>query len=352
MAAIPIIIFDSGFCEVQQGTLFNPPIEIFSTAQKAFYARCPSGWSYCPLGYSVYSAVDGLERKVVVPGIYVQGQKAPNRKFPNYPLKFTREQIAAFAASHLTVAEKIRVERDAELKNLTHDLRAISNEIYHTTLAVKSDYDVQKISNVTGKVESVLNAQQMMSLRLDIIDYESGLSTTRPKEHISPWRKTEKVLKCFQNKMRHVGINYKREGKSSGLVFGPPIFEIIPFVIIAPNGSEISVKFEESESELVLRFESLGPKINDNEREKIFVKNFRGEFAIEAGQTGSGIGLYAAKTLVETHFSGKIFVNQFDVSFVVENQAYLDTRFTVVLPISQIETKEGRQKRRIFGSNA
>src|SRR3546814_1696418 len=78
-----------------------------------------------------------LGRKIVIPGIYVLGDKPPKRKFPNYPLKFTKAAIEEFAKSHLGVAGEIRDQRDAEFKNLAHDLRAIGTEIYHSSLSAK-----------------------------------------------------------------------------------------------------------------------------------------------------------------------------------------------------------------------
>src|SRR3546814_1933589 len=90
MAAIPIVIFDGGFCEIKPGTLISPPAEFFSVSQKSFYALAKAGWQRCPLGYGVYSAIDPLGRKIVIPGIYVLGDKPPKSKFPNYPLKFTK----------------------------------------------------------------------------------------------------------------------------------------------------------------------------------------------------------------------------------------------------------------------
>src|SRR3546814_7002009 len=80
----------------------------------------------------------------------------------------------------------------------------------------------------------------------------------------------------------------------------------------APTGSEVLVKFEEKTDEILIRFDSLGPVIGDKEKNRIFERSYRGEAVRGSSLPGSGIGLFAAKTIVETHFGGKIFVNQIE----------------------------------------
>ncbi|GAB5486581.1 MAG: hypothetical protein Pars2KO_01510 [Parasphingorhabdus sp.] len=352
MSAIPLIFFDSGFVDNQPGALLNPPAEMFTAVQMAFYASCPRGWSICPLGYSVFSDFDGLGRKVVVPAIYPPEGPVPRRKFGNYPLKFSKKQVEEFAASHLSVSEVIRKQRDVEFKNLTHDLRGISTEIYHTALNLKSELEAGRYKFCMDKASAVLDAQQMMSLRLDIVDYESGSSSDRPKETIVPYRIVDKVVKSFRNRSFASGISIHLEGSLKSKIYGPPIFEIVPFVIIenafkyAPVKSKIAVKLEENfrDNEIVMRIESFGPKIRDNEKKKIFERNYRGIGAGENFKSGSGIGLFAAKTIVETHFGGAIFVNQFHENLIHDDAEYFYTRFTITLPAA--EQKQERAGRR------
>ena len=294
----------------------------------------------CPLGYSVYSEYDGLGRKIVVPGIYPPEGPSPKRKFPNYPLKFSREQIVKFAESHLNISHSIREQRDIEFNNLTHDLRGISTEIYHTALNLKLELETERYKFSIDKVNSVIDAQQMMSLRLDIVDYESGLSSDRPPEIIEPYRKIDKVIKSFRNRSRASNVSIRVDGWLNMKIFGPPIFEIVPFVIIenafkyAPYGSDIIIRVEQNfdKMEIILRFESYGPKIKESERKRIFERNFRGTSAEDSFKSGSGIGLFAASTITESHFSGSIFVNQFDEIIEQDDSKYYKTRFTVILP--------------------
>jgi signal transduction histidine kinase len=357
MAAIPIVIFDSGESQILRGALFDCPAEFFSLAQLAFYQSCKIGWSRCPLGYSVYAAFDSMGRKLVVPGIIVPDKQPPNRKFPNYPLRFSSDQIENFLRPHLGVSQEIRDQRDKEFKNLTHDLRAISTEIYHTALTVRNDAEKTGYGFLLNSLDSVLAAQQMMSLRLDIVDYESGLSAARPNEKISVFKKVDKVLRCFSNKMWDRKLSYRVEGSSYAFIFGPPIFEIVPFVIVenavkyAPPNTEILIKFEEINNEIIVRFDSYGPLISESEMSRIFEQNFRGEAAASSRRSGSGIGLYAAKSLVESQFGGKIFANQLPNQLFNKGSYFYLTRFTIVLPEYKDTGASGlaKSRRHFFG---
>jgi hypothetical protein len=354
MAAISIVKFDSGNSEVLRGSLMDCPAEFFTIGQMSFYQSCKAGWSRCPLGYATYAAFDSMGRKLVVPGIITPDDQAPNRKFPNHPLRFSKEKIESFLAPHIGVSEEVRSQRDKEFKNLTHDLRAISTEIYHTALSARREAELRGQPDIVIAVDTVMAAQQMMSLRLDIVDYESGHSAGRPKEQIPVFKKVDKVVRCFANKLSHRRIVVKADGRSFGTTFGPPIFEIVPFVIVenavkyAPSGSELTVRFEENDDEIIVRFESYGPKIKEGERDRLFDQHFRGEAAKKSEKSGSGIGLFAARTILESQFDGKIFVNQLDQTIWCDGDVSYLTRFTIILPRQKdLDDSFGYRKRRI-----
>lgn len=103
-------------------------------------------------------------------------------------------------------------------------------------------------------------------------------------------------------------------------------------------------RFEEKDGNVLIRFESFGPKIKDHEKEKIFEQHFRGEHAQASERGGSGIGLYAAKTLSEAQYGGNIYVNQLNETLWVDGNTLYKTRFTLVLPI--LDDEDQRQKNR------
>jgi signal transduction histidine kinase len=67
----------------------------------------------------------------------------------------------------------------------------------------------------------------------------------------------------------------------------------------------VSVELSEKESEVLLRVSDNGPGIFSADREKVFDKFFRGKTSRKT--PGTGLGLYLAKHIVESH-SGKISI--------------------------------------------
>jgi len=348
MAALPIITFDRDDQNVERGKLHDCPAEFFTPAQMAFYLKERPGWSKCPQGYWVYIAYDALGRRLVVPGIRLTDDINGKKKFPDFGIEFSKSQIENFLLSHLEASELIKNERNSEFKNLTHDLRAMGAEIYSTALGARQQAEF-KAQALIEPLDDVLAAQQMLSVRLDIVDYESGYAAGRPSQNIPIFKKVDKVLRCFRSKFRKHGIHYKIEGNSFAEIFGPPIFELIPVVIIenaikySPIKSELIVRFEETETEVIVRFESLGPKIKEQEKERIFDRNFRGQAAQGRLKGGSGIGLFGAKTLTEAHYDGKVYVNQVGNVNILQGVDFYTTRFTLVFPMAN---KDSRPKKR------
>jgi K+-sensing histidine kinase KdpD len=354
MAALPQVIFTSDSHEIVHGTLLNCPAEFFSKSQVAFYKRCTLGWSVCPLGYNTYAAIDTLGRRIVIPGIIVPSDSRRRRKFPNYAMRFTVQQIESYLRPHLERSEDIRTQRDALFRNLTHDLRAISTEIYHEALAARDMARSARMADLAKSIDLVLSSQQMMSVRLDIIDYESGQSLGGNPTPINVFKKVEKVYLCFEGKMGSKGITSSLTGSSFSTAIGPNILEIVPFVLIenavkySPLNEHVIVDVRDHQDKIVTSVTSWGPCIADNERYRIFDSGFRGAAAQRFNQKGgAGIGLYAASTIVKQHFGGRLDVRQGSQRRMFEGANYYETTFILELPIHEKIT-EPTQRRRTY----
>src|SRR4051812_28383961 len=123
MPAIPHILFDlEGEYHIASGDLIQIPAEFYSKSQIDVYRRASPGWSICPLGYNFFSGRDALGRTLVFPGIVFPGvDRKGRRKFPNYALRFKREDIEKYIRPHIERSKDLRVERDTLYRNLTHD---------------------------------------------------------------------------------------------------------------------------------------------------------------------------------------------------------------------------------------
>ena len=338
MYALTVVIIQPGETTVQRGTLFPTPVELYTGEQMRRYSAAPLGWSRCPLDFHIYAtnAPDGS--RIVVPGIIVPGEKRPKRKLYDYGVEFPKAKIEAFAKS--IVDEKARVEEAAasELQALTHDIRALSAEIYTAAELVKSDISERQMAAAAHRAETVIAAQQMLSMRLDIVDFSTGQFLEQNPERIPVYKKVHKAVLCLKPKSNSAEITLTFQGPSVAFTYGPAIFELIPFVLIqnaikyAPNGSEIVIKVSDFDMRIDFHVQSQGPKIRSAEIDRIFERGYRGVEAQKTGKSGSGLGLFAARALTIDSFGGSLDVIQDSFPAVINGQEYYRTTFSVKVP--------------------
>jgi len=344
MFAVPLYIFGpDGQTTEERGALIRLPAELSTVAQSTYYASAPFGWSRCPQGYYVFAQSSSTGQKLVVPGLVLNAEAPPKKKFYFPPQKFDKAQIEALVSTYLLEQAGVekaiglaRRETEAEPGTLIHDLRALSGNIYHAGLEAKTDLERANYQACATRIDTVLAIQALLSLRIDSLDFASNPTLQTPTD-IPVFRRVDKIVRIFRARGNTKRLNIEIWGSSFGLIRGPNVFELVPFAILdnaikySPAGQNITVSFEETQNSVAVAFQSIGPKIEDNEIERIFDKNFRGMNA--TGTAGTGIGLSNAKILVE-HFGGDIGVRQTIEKFSINMVPYMDTEFTIKFPRS------------------
>ncbi len=337
MAALSLYRVISGVPLYDQGSLFGLVAELRTLSQVESYRRAPLGWSMCPLGYGVYKFSLGNEQ-IVIPGIFYPDMPSPKRKFPSYALRFSKAIIEDFADEMRNFGDEVDVASAALVANLTHDLRALSGQIYNSSEVLKSALDNNAYSSVRRHSDSITAAQQMLSLRLDMLDYSTGLALDRDPEAIPVYKKYDKVVKCFQPNADVSEIRLEIAGPSQGYTFGAPVFELVPFVLVenamkySPKRSVVKVKVTDFDKYIDAHVQSFGPKIAKAEIGRLFEQGFRGEAARKSGKSGSGIGLYAAKSLIRGSFNGELSVTQDAVAINMDGSEVWGTTFSCRVP--------------------
>lgn len=84
---------------------------------------------------------------------------------------------------------------------------------------------------------------------------------------------------------------------------------------------------------IIIKFQDSGGGIPENIIGKIFNQHFSTKKPSLLNDSGSGIGLFMSKMIVENNFSGTIKVKNEDQ--VYENQEYVGACFTISIPLSQ-----------------
>lgn len=90
-------------------------------------------------------------------------------------------------------------------------------------------------------------------------------------------------------------------------------------------GGKVTVTLKEGEKELIFSVQDTGIGIPEKEKARIFTKFFRGVEAMKLQTSGSGLGLFIAKNIVEAH-GGKIWF---------ESQEKKGTTFYFTIPIGK-----------------
>lgn len=143
-----------------------------------------------------------------------------------------------------------------------------------------------------------------------------------------------KYFKIYQREFEARSVRAVVTGTSFGKVAGnSKAISVIPHTFLdnaakyAPVGSEVVVRFDEDADTIRLAVTSLGPKIADDERRRIFEPFFRGRAAKEAAAEGMGFGL-AVCQLVANRVGTQVEVQQ---ERSPETGKYFRTTFSVEL---------------------
>lgn len=322
------------------GSLHPLPLELRDSARLAQYARVDrTGWGQGEFGYSYYAHQMPTGDLIVVPGLILAGMKRPVKRFHGYVQEWTKDQIQDFATGISEYSNNVIDAAQQDMNLLVHDLRALSNAIYNSALEAQSWVTKGNYSEVRKRLENVLASQGMLKMRTDALDFVGNTASVIQEQSIHPFRKVDKVIRCFKSSAMYQRKVLNLSGNSFGRVRGPDIFELIPYVLIdnaikySPEMYPIDVVATEGEN-FQFYVESFGPFIGHQERDEIFRKGVRGRAALNSNVPGSGVGLHMAKKLINDNFNGSVEVEQEVASDFVDGFYYHRTRFTVSIPLS------------------
>jgi signal transduction histidine kinase len=163
--------------------------------------------------------------------------------------------------------------------------------------------DQQNADNARGQALAILQTAQMLSARLDLIDFETNPSAfeSEPRVSTSVFGKFDKARKMLGPKAREKSVKIQLEGTSMRKLDMYPVFDIVPFLLVenavkyAPRNSDITIHVSEHPREIEVTVESLGPMVPADEISKLFEKGYRGKEATKLNEKGSGFGLHFAR---------------------------------------------------------
>lgn len=299
-----------------------------------------AGWSKGEFGHWNYAKRHANGDLYIYPALNISDFDKPKRKFRGYDQTFSSSQIENYAEQMNTLLSGYQHQVDQEFSLLVHDLRRISTSIYHSAEEAKGFIAISATSDAVDRIDSVIAAQAMLRLRTDILDYAGNADLLSTSDHIAVYKKVDKVVRCFQPYAGTKNIKLHLEGSSFGHAVGPDVFEILPYILIdnaikyAPRNNDITVRVSELDADVAIRISSVGPRIDEDEREAIFERGYRGRNALVSKAPGSGAGLFLAQQLVH-QFGGSLHVEVSENLYLIDQLRMTDIEFVARVPIKR-----------------
>ena len=189
-----------------------------------------------------------------------------------------------------------------ELRRLNADLKAYAEGL---TAAVNS----ADLADLRLKSETIFATSTLISVRLDAYDLETNpeAATTGNRIVAGVYRKFDKSKRCLEVTRARERAKIYFQGSTYSNILAYPVFDLLPYVLLenaikyTPEGETVCVDFDEIEDGLTVSVSSLGPLLENDERDQIFARGFRGKHAAKSGIHGTGIGLYLAARISEIH---------------------------------------------------
>ena len=226
-------------------------------------------------------------------------------------------------------------------------------------LKIKSDF----ISSVSHEFKTPLTSMKALTERLEkgkvtqpakMKQYISIISNDidrliRLVGNILNFSNIEEGRKVYKKEETDIAIwlkeiinNYKKESIESGINISPDIEDDLPALYIDKDAMTqaifnlldnsvkfsrgdkiVLVKVERNESSIIIKIKDKGIGIENDEKDKIFEKFYRGNSAVKYYIKGTGLGLALVKYAVEAH-NGRIDV---------DSEPGWSTVFTITLPV-------------------
>ena len=314
MFATPVVRQDyDGNTDFTDGHLLKLHAELGGKSKINKYASLAKpGWHKIDHGYWAYVYISTSRNRYCFPGLRLREDVSKNTL--SLPELFSKADFESYVSSVFEREDGIRSRLERDLNLLVHDLRRLSGTIYHAAEEAKSLLKEKKtLGQVKDRLDNIVAAQSMLKIRTDVLDFSGNPDIVAENDDIPLYRRTHKVVRCFGPLAERTSVQVTMKGSSFGTSVGPNTFEIIPYIVIdnaikySPNNSSVEVSVHDAPDFIELVVVSLGPNIRPVERDLIFEKGYRGDVARSREDSGSGLGLFLCKKMVEA-FGGEISV--------------------------------------------
>ena len=293
------------------------------------------GWGVSEFGYSFYSFEASEELRIVFVGLMLTDGPKVAKKFNGYNATLSRSAIEVLANQITCFFRKHGDTSQDALNSFIHDIRSLSRDIYHAAVEGEDMIERGLSKEATARLGNIQALQSLLKMRIDAFDFIDGDIDSSSRELTPIYRAIDKVCRIFKPRAYDRNVDIFLSGSSEMKALVPSHFSIAPYVIIenaikySPDMGIVNVFVYDHLEKVVVTFESFGPKVETQEREKIFERGYRSKDAIGKGINGSGLGLYLVKKIL----SGSGVTINFEQSTLDENPpGFFKTIFRLDIP--------------------
>jgi len=269
---------------------------------------------------SFYVTKVGDERALIF-GVRGERNDTPLNRYTKDGLKgrsVTQAAIDAWSdglAKLLLSVETNFRERQAEMLDPLHDpirLAKQVNTIANRLVQIHSHGATldQQIANASVELKTLVKASDLLSDAFDLLTiyFNPNAATFGRRGAISPHGLITKLISIFRIDDGGVTRSSARifmNGSCYRNIFVFESFKLIPFALLSNAvkyslQGNIEVVVDDRRGHVEFAVTSVGPPIDDDEREKIFQRKGRGRWA-ERVVDGRGVGLYLAQIIARAH---------------------------------------------------
>lgn len=314
LALFSLKIEPDGTRSHSDGSLFSLPPELCDMYRlNQYYSISSQGWSVSEFGYLCYQRTTKSGTRHILPGLYLTDGPKPKKKFHGYRPILSKRDVEAYVASHIDRNEGFMQQAEQEMTALVHDLRHLSSAIYHSTEQAQRAFRQDDRSELSEGLKTIVATQTMLRVRIDYLDYVSGVDRFEDDTKITVFSRVDKVVRCFTATANDKAVRLNLRGQSFRITRGPNILDIVPYSIIdnaikySPKNCDVTVSVFDTADRTTVSVASMGPCLGEEEFETVFERSVRGKNAAKLRPSGTGLGLAVAKDIIEV-FGGEISV--------------------------------------------
>lgn len=274
--------------------------------------------SVCPIGFSLvtFSWPFG---QILCNGIIVGALNTacppPIRK-SNKDQKVAWEEIQSWhgaISKIIPIFNRLCEEKARELIEGLHDVTTAVNLVTRNAEAIigelKGGTDDDKIENAPPVMKSLLKSIELLNTRLLMSSIVANPSSVAfgQKRPTPVYKVFHRMVKLFEEEANRKQVKFKMMGSSHALPLCFDSFDTLALVLIdnavkySLHGSTIDVIVNDTAKSVKVAVQSYGPFVPKEMQEKIFERRFRTPSAEKFVAKGSGLGLFIAKAVSDSH---------------------------------------------------